>query len=412
MAYTIDVTAEREATPGCATVAHLNNAGAALPRRATLAVVEDHLRSESELGGYEAAGVAAERLAALRASAARLLGAAAGDVVITGSDTQSWTKALWGFALGGGVTRGQRILADRIAYDSHYLGLLQVCRLTGGVIEVVASTPDGTLDLEALSGALADGDVAMAALTHIGTHRGLVNPVEEAGAACRLAGVPFFLDACQSVGQIPVDVRRIGCDVATATGRKWLRGPRGTGLLYVESAFAERLEPPGIGWSSAVWVDADHYRLRDGTDRFLDFEVPAAAHLGLGDAIDHALALGIEAIGSRVVGLAERLRGQLAGVEGVTVHDGGTRRSGIVTFTAESAEPGAIAAAASAHGINVSVSESPWARLDMAPPNPTTVVRASPHYYNTEDELDRLVDTVRSVTNRTPPLRQPSRTDR
>ncbi len=394
----IDVSAERAATPGCSRVAHLNNAGAALTTRATLAVLVDHLREESERGGYEAAAAAAGRLAAVRTSAARLLGAAEGDVVVTGSDTQAWTKALWGFALGGGVGRDQRILVDRIAYDSHYLGLLQVCALTGGSIAVVTSSPDGTLDLDALTRALDGGRVALAALTHIGTHRGLVNPVEAAGEACRQAGVPFFLDACQSVGQIPVDVARIGCDVATATGRKWLRGPRGTGLLYVESAFAERFEPPGIGWSSAVWEDADHYHLRDGTDRFLDFEVPVAAHLALGQAIDHALALGVEAIGARVTGLAELLRRQLAEIGGVTVHDGGSRRSGIVTFTVAGAEPATVSAAASARGINVSVSEAPWALLDMSPPHPTAVVRASPHYYNTEDELGRLVDTVRQST--------------
>jgi cysteine desulfurase/selenocysteine lyase len=397
VAGTIDVTAERAATPGCARVAHLNNAGAALVTSATLSVMVDHLRSETELGGYEAARAATERLNAVRAAAARLLGAADGDVVLTGSDTQSWTKAVWGFFLGGGMGRGRRVVVDRIAYDSHYLALLQVCGLSGGAIEVVRSTPDGTVDLDSLSASIDRGGVAVCALTHIGTHRGLVNPVEEAGAICRRAGVPFFLDACQSVGQIPVDVGRIGCAVATATGRKWLRGPRGTGLLYVESAFAEQLEPPGIGGSSAVWVDAEHYRLRHGADRFLDFEVPVAAHLALGAAIDHALALGVDTIGARVVGLAERLRDDLTAIDGVTVHDGGRRRSGIVTFTVEGIEPASVAGVASAQGINVSVSDAPWARLDMVPPHPPAVVRASPHYYNTEDELDRLVEAVRST---------------
>jgi selenocysteine lyase/cysteine desulfurase len=225
----------------------------------------------------------------------------------------------------------------------------------------------------------------------------LINPVEDAGAACRRAGVPFFLDVCQSVGQIPVDVGRIGCDVATATGRKWLRGPRGTGLLFVSGKFADRLRPPGIGWSSALWEDADHYRLREGADRFLDFEVPVAAHLGLGVAIDHALALGLDAIAGRVGYLGERLRLDLLEIPGVVVHDGGIRRSGIVTFTVAHRAPATVARSASAMGINVSVSEAPWARLDMIPPNPTSVVRASPHYYNDEAELGRLVDTVRSL---------------
>jgi selenocysteine lyase/cysteine desulfurase len=393
----IDVEAERAATPGCTKVAHLNNAGAALPTAATVEAMVGHLRLESERGGYEAARMVADQLAALRSSAARLLGADAGDVVVTGSDTQSWSKALWGFALGGGIGHGTVLVVDRIAYDSHYLGLLQVCELTGATIEVVPSVEDGSLDLDALGSALGSGRVALASLTHVGTHRGLVNPVEEAGVACRRAGVPFFLDACQSVGQLPVDVERIGCDVATATGRKWLRGPRGTGLLFVRAAFAERLRPHGISSSSATWEDADRYHLRTGADRFLEFEIPVAAHLGLGVAIDHALALGMEAIAARVLDLGEELRRGLVAIDGVEVHDGGTHRSGIVTFTSARATPAEVAEAASSAGINVSVSGAPWARLDMTPPNPTEVVRASPHYYNTEDELDRLLYEVASL---------------
>ena len=191
-------------------------------------------------------------------------------------------------------------MADRISYDSHYLGLLQVCELTGATVEVVPSTGDGTLDLDGLAAALGRGGVALAALTHIGTHRGLINPVEEAGAACRRAGVPFFLDACQSIGQLPVDVERIGCDVATATGRKWLRGPRGTGLLFVRAAVRRPAPAPGHRLDGALWEDAGHYRLRPGAERLSEFEVPVAAHLGLGVAIDHALALGIDAIAERV----------------------------------------------------------------------------------------------------------------
>ena len=304
----IDVDAERAATPGASLVAHLNNAGASLPTSATLEAVVGHLRLEAERGGYEASALVADRLAAVRASAARLFGAGPDDVVVTGSDTQAWTKALWGFALGGGVSAGDRILADRIAYDSHYLGLLQVAELTGATVDVVPSRTDGTLDLDALEAALADGPVVLASLTHVGTHRGLVNPVEEAGARCRRAGVPFFLDACQSLGQLPVDVVGIGCDVATSTGRKWLRGPRGTGLLYVRPGFAERLRPPGIGGDAALWDDAGHYRLLPGVQRCAEFEVSVATHLGLGAALEHVLELGADTIAGRVDTLAEGLR--------------------------------------------------------------------------------------------------------
>jgi selenocysteine lyase/cysteine desulfurase len=249
-----------------------------------------------------------------------------------------------------------------------------------------------------LEHALGTGAVAMASLTHIGTHRGLINPVEGAGALCRSAGVPLFLDACQSVGQLPVDVDLIGCDVATTTGRKWLRGPRGTGLLYVRSAFADRLRPPGIGGGSAVWLDAGHYDLLPGADRCGEFEVSIATHLGLGVAIDHALRLGPATIADRVGALAERLRATLGAIAGVAVHDGGSRRSGIVTFTVDGVDTADVAEAAGAAGVNLSVSRAPTARLDMAGPNPTSVVRASPHYYNTDEELDRLASVVRHVS--------------
>jgi len=403
---TIDVEAERAATPGCAAVNHLNNAGAALPTEATLGTMIDHLRFEAERGGYEAAVAVADRLAGVRGSAARLLGCRADEVVVAGSDTQAWTKAVWGFYAAGGIGRGQHLLVDRMAYDSHFLGLLQICELVGASIEVIPSLVDGTVDLGALAGLLdADGGagagasrVALVALTHVGTHRGLINPVEEAGMLCRRVGVPYFLDACQSVGQLPVDMDTVGCDVATATGRKWLRGPRGTGLLFVRADFADRLRPPGIGWSAAPWEDAHHYRYRDGVERFVEFEVPVAAHLALGVAIEHTLRLGLGAIAARVGSLAEQLRGDLASLPGVEVHDGGTRRAGIVTFTVAGHDPTEVVARASAAGINLSVSDAPWARLDMVAPHPTSKVRASPHYYNTEDELARLVDVVGGFT--------------
>jgi cysteine desulfurase/selenocysteine lyase len=391
---TLDVAAERAATPGCASVVHLNSAGAALPTAATLDAVVDHLRLEATMGGYEAAAARAEQLEAVRASVAALLGAATSEVAITGSDTEGWTKALWGLAFGGGLPAGNRILVDRQSYDSHYLGLLQVCKVTGTTIDVVPALSDGTVDLDALAAALSPGDVSLVTATHVGTHRGLVNPVEAVGDRCRAAGVPFFLDACQSIGQLPVDVGRIGCAVATGTGRKWLRWPRGTGLLYVRADLVESIRPPGIDGASALWDDADHFRFRPGMARFMPFEVPVAMHLGLGTAVDHALALGIDTIASAVGRVAEFLRTGLGGIAGVAVHDGGTRRSGIVTFTVDGTVPMAVKDAASSAGVNVSVTESAAARLDMGGARPEAVVRASPHYITTDEECDRLVEVV------------------
>jgi selenocysteine lyase/cysteine desulfurase len=390
----VDVAAERAATPGCATVAHLNSAGAALPSAATLATVVDHLDLEARLGGYEAEAAVAERLDGVRSSVARLLGAGPDEVALTGSDTEGWTKAVWGLALAGGLPAGRRVLVDHQSYDSHYLGLLQACAVTGAGIGVVPATEDGTIDLEALDAELAPGDVALVSATHVGTHRGLVNPVEEVGARCASAGVLFFLDACQSIGQLPVDVGRIGCAVATGTGRKWLRGPRGTGLLYVRRDLAGTLVPPGVDGKSAEWEDPTRYRLRDGMVRFVPFEHPVALHLGLGAAVDHVHELGIGAIAAQVERIAEHLRAELGSVEGVAVHDGGHRRCGIVTFTVGGVPPAVVTEAAAAAGVQVWISGSAAARLDMGGTRPDEVVRASPHYFTTPEECGRLVDVV------------------
>jgi selenocysteine lyase/cysteine desulfurase len=391
----LDVAALRAATPGTARMAHLNNAGAALPTLRTLDTVVAHLQLEAELGGYEAATHAEPQLGAVRESAARLLGAPDDSIALTTSDTTAWTKAFWGFVLGSGLERSRRVVVDHAVYNSHHLAVLQAVRHLGAEVEVVPAGADGTLDLDALAAALRT-PAALVSVTHVPTSSGLVNPVLDAGRLAAAAEVPYFLDACQSVGQLPVDVATIGCQVATVTGRKWLRGPRGTGLLYVQPGFAGRLDPPGIDASSAEWTPDDDYLLAPGAARAEEFERPIAALLGLGAAIDQLLELGIDAVAARISELADELRRRLDLLDGVRTLDGTGPRSGIVTFAVQGVDADDLAAAAGAAGVNVSVSRASQARHDLGTRGLETVVRASPHVYNTVDELERLLEVVAS----------------
>jgi cysteine desulfurase / selenocysteine lyase len=388
----IDVDRLRADTPGCERVVHLNNAGSSLPPTPVVERVIAHLRREAEIGGYEAKAEVADELTSARVDLAALLNAPVGEVALATSDTAAWTKVLWGLEHSGWFDGGGRVLVDRAAYNSHYLSLLQVRERHGIVIEAIDAAEDGTIELADLDRRL-DSSVRLVTATHVGTHRGLVNPVAEVGARTRAIGVPFFLDACQSTGQVHVDVVAIGCDVATGTGRKFLRGPRGTGFLYVRDEWSERMRPPGIDGTSAQWIDADTFTTAAGAARFEEFERSLAAELGLGVAIRYALAIGIEAINARIVDLAETLRTSLVDA-GAMVHDGGTHRSGIVTFTVDGVAPSDVQLAAARAGINVSVTEAPWARLDMESRGLTAAVRASVHAFNTEDELACLVDVV------------------
>src|SRR5262249_14703361 len=235
-------------------------------------------------------------------------------------------------------------------------------------------------------------EVKLIAITHVPTQGGLVNPAAEVGALARAAGVTFLLDACQSVGQMPIDVERIGCDLLSATGRKFLRAPRGTGFLYARRSILDRIEPPFLDLRAARWTAPEHYEIRADARRFESWETNYAAKIGLGVAAGYALSWGLDAIEMRVRSLAEALRERLGALDGVRVHDQGLRRCGIVTFTVEGVPAQDVQRRLAASGVNTSVSHASSALWDLPRRGLAELVRASVHYYNTEDELDRLVE--------------------
>jgi cysteine desulfurase/selenocysteine lyase len=264
------------------------------------------------------------------------------------------------------------------------------------VIDVIPDDAHGVLDPAALA-AMIDERVRLIAITWIPTNGGLVNPAGAVGKIARAAGIPYLLDACQALGQMPVDVEALGCDLLAATGRKFLRGPRGTGFLYVRSALLERLEPAMIDHFAAPWLAPDRYRLRDDARRFETWENPYAARLGLGVAADYALALGLDVIQACCQDLADRLREGLGRIPGVTLHDLGPRPCAIVSFSLAGIEADMVKARCAAAGVNVSTSSPASTLLDATARHLPTIVRASPHYYNTEAELERLLSVVRNL---------------
>lgn len=383
---TFDLARARRDTPGTATVAHLNNAGGSLRPQVVTDTVVAHLRREAEIGGYEAEEEAADRLDAVYGSVARLIGAAPDEIALVESATVAWDVAFASVPL----RAGQRILTARTEYISNAIALLQACERTGAVLDVIEDDEHGQVDVDALAARL-DDDVALVALTHVATGGGLVNPAAAVGKLTRAAGVPFLLDACQSVGQLHVDVEELGCDLLAATGRKFLRAPRGTGFLYASRAVTPRLVPPVLGLGAAVWTSPTTYEPVPDARRFETHERSVANLLGLGAAADYALGWGTRATEERVVGLGERLRGMLAEVPGVTVRDKGVDRCAIVTFTVDGVPALEVRDTLRAAGVNVSITRSSSSQLDLAARGLTEVVRASPHYYTSDDELERAV---------------------
>jgi len=388
----LDLDRVRADTPGCFDRVFLDSAGSSLPPAPVLEAVTSHLRREAEVGGYVAEEERAADLDGLRASLGRLLGAEPSSIALVDSATRAWTQFFYAVPLDA----GDRILLTRAEYASNAIAALQRAHAHGAVVEVVPSDATGQLDLDAL-GRMLDERVRIVSLVHVPTNGGLVNPVAEATRLVHATGGIVLLDACQAIGQLDVNVAQIGADAVSGTGRKWLRGPRGTGFLYVRPELVQSLEPPAIDLRSATWTSAQAYRLRDDAGRFEQWESDVAGRLGLKAAVDYLLDLGAADVYDAVAANAERLRGLLSDVAGVTVTDLGRERSGIVTFTIDGIDADTVRAELARRDVVVTVSGRSSTLLDMTARGLERIVRASPHYFVSDEQLEETAAAVASL---------------
>lgn len=386
----IDLGRVRADTPGVAHVAHLNNAGAALPPRQVHDAVVGYLQREAEIGGYETAAERRGDWEHTYDAFARLLNASPDEIAVVENATRAWDMAFYSLRF----APGDRILTGQAEYASNWIALKQVADRTGARIDVVPDDEHGQIDVAELERRV-DDDVKLISLVHVPTQSGLVNPAAEVGRVARAAGVPLILDACQSAGQMPLDVEELGCDVLSGTGRKFLRGPRGTGFLYVRRALIAQLEPPLLDMHAAEWLPDGEYRIRDDARRFENWETYYAGKVGLGVAVDYALGVGLDAIRARIQELAGSLRAQLAELDGVTLLDRGEVLAATVVFQVSGHEAEFVQRQLAARGVNVSVMERKSAQLDFGSRGIETAVRSSVHYYNDDSDLRRLVEGVR-----------------
>ena len=385
----IDVTAVRADTPACEEVLHFNNAGAALMPGPVYRVLIEHLELERRIGGYEAQAVASSAVEAFYSEFAKLLGCDENEIAYVENATRAWDMAFYSVPL----SAGDRVLTHAAEYASNYLALLQQAQRKGFTIDVAPSDASGQVDVEALERMIRP-QTRLIALTHVPTQGGLVNPAEAVGAIARRHGVMYLLDACQSAGQLELDVARLQCDLLTGTGRKFLRGPRGTGFLYVSRRVLGQLDPPFIDMRAATWTAAGEFEYAPGAGRFETWESYVAGRIALAEAVRYARGIGIAAIERRVTGLAARLREALGSVPGVQVHDRGERRCGIVTFVKHGETPESTVARLGRAGINVSLTVRTSAQIDFGERGLDALVRASVHYYNTGEEIERFVSAV------------------
>lgn len=388
----IDIDQIRRETPGVQHTVHLLACGSSLMPQPVVDAVVAHTQLEAEIGGYEAKAKHDDKLSGVYASVAHHVGASPREIALMENATVAWCHAFYALPL----KRGSRILTSEAEYAANYVAFLQRSKRDDLKIEVIPSDARGALDIGALEATMGD-DVGLIAITWIPTNGGLVNPAAEVGRVAQANGVPYLLDACQAAGQMRIDVTELGCDFLSATGRKYLRGPRGTGFLYVKDKWLDTLEPAMIDHFGAPWVARDQYELRDDARRFETWENSYALRAGLGVAIDYAEHIGIDHIHDRVNQLAKLTRELLSEIPSVVLRDLGDDPCGIVSLSIEGFEARPLRQEMANFGYAIGASSPSSTRIDAERRNLPTLLRIAPHYYNTEDEVTGCVELLSSL---------------
>jgi len=385
----------RHDTPGCKTSVHFNNAGAALMPQPVIDAIESYIRLESEIGGYEAFEQQTDAVNKFYSAAGVLIGANPNQIAFTSSATNSFARALSSVPF----SKGDKILIANEDYVSNQLAFLSIKKRFGIELLRAPSLPEGGVDPDAFRKLATEHRPVLASITHVPTNSGLVQPVTEIGKICRSLDIPFLLDACQSAGQLPLNVEETGCDFLSATMRKFLRGPRGAGFLYVSDRILKKnWYPLFIDMKGADWTEENEFKMQPGASRFEDWELPYALQMGSAAAIDYALKTGIEIIQDRNKILMDYLKKKVL-EKGWIPLDRGSQTCSILTVHFRGIDPSALHTKLKSLHINTSVSRINYARIDFNSKNVDWALRISPHYYNTEEEIDHLADTLESLTS-------------
>jgi len=398
----MDLDRLRAETPGCAHRIHLNNAGASLMPVRVVEAIQGHLALEARVGGSEAAAEAAGRIEAAYGAVADLLGTSPRNVAFTEHATAAFVQALSSVPL----KAGDVVLTTRNHYASNQIQYLSVSERLGVEVLRAPDAPEGGVDLQAMEELIHRRRPRLVAVTHVPTNSGLIQDVAAVGAMCREREVLYLVDACQSLGQMPVHPEALGCDFLSATARKFLRGPRGAGFLWVsDRALEAGLSPLFPDLRGADWVEGDLFQPAPDARRFESWEFSWGLVLGTGQAARYALEVGLEEIRDRTRALAAELRRRLAELRrrlaelpGVRVLDRGPELCAIVTAHMEAWAPKELVLALRERGINTSAQTRLDAVLDYDAKGVDGALRISPHYFNTSADLDALLDALRDVS--------------
>ncbi|WPN52636.1 aminotransferase class V-fold PLP-dependent enzyme [Pseudomonas sp. P9_2] len=388
----LDVQQLREATPGCQSgLVHFNHAGASLPSQATLDAIIEQLQHEARNGPMEAGEQGAVLVENARRAAGQLLNAPPSSIAFASSGSTAWSMA---FQALGPWRPGDRILVGRHEWGGN-LASMELAVQAGARVEVIPCDATGAVCPVALE-AMLDAHVKLIDLAWLPANGGLINPAQAIGEVARRHAIPYFIDAGQAVGQLPVDVQALQCDVLKSAGRKHLRGPRGTALLYVRPDFPGQLNPAQRDVFSAPWT-TDGFDLRNDARRFETSEVSVALLAGLGNALQEINRLGIERVWERISQTSARIREALHQIPGISLHDLGNEHSGLIAFNLAGWDSFELKRRLGLKRINIGANGVAYTPLDMQARGLRSIARLSVSPLNTDDDIELLIKALHEL---------------
>jgi len=384
----------RGETPGCAHRIHFNNAGAALMPQPVIDAITEHIVLESEVGGYEAADARESAIESVYADIAELINAKPRNVAIVANATAGFIQSISSFDF----APGDVIVTTKSDYTSYQIQYLSLSKRLGVEIVHAEDLPEGGVDPESVRALASTPRCKLVHVSWIPTHSGLVQDATAVGEVCDAIGVPYLVDACQAVGQLPIDVQTLRCDYLSVTARKFLRGPRGIGFLFASDRALERGDYPlFVDMRGAQWTGTNRFDVADSAIRFEDWEFPYALVLGLGAAVRYARSVGIELAQERAWALAADLRTRLAQLDAVRILDRGSRRSAIVTAEFSGLDAKELVDLLRKRGINTAASLRWFGLIDFSERAVVSALRLSPHYYNTNEEILAVSEAIGEI---------------
>ncbi len=370
-----------------------NAASSQKPRAVISALVNYYERDNANVhrGLHELSSRATDAYEGARVKVAKYLGAASAEEIVF---TRGTTEAInlvaqtWGARF---VREGDVILLTEMEHHSNLVPWQMLAERTGARLRFVPVAEDGTLALERL-GDLLTAEVKMFAFTHISNSLGTINPVAELCRAARAVGAVTLVDAAQSIGHLPVDVREMGCDFLAFSGHK-MCAPTGSGALYGRAELLDAMPPWHGGGEMIVTVSYERSTYKKAPARFEAGTPNIAGAVGLGAAVDYIEGIGRATIFEHDLALTRHALARLGELPGVRVQGPRDRRGGLVGFTMDAAHPHDLTTFADQHGLALRGGHHCNMPLMKKLRLPGTT-RASFYFYNTKVEVDRMADIL------------------